>query len=59
MVRRVLMEHGLREIFVMGATYSHTRSGVVDLPVATRVDDLMWASEPENPDLRDSGRGGF
>ena len=39
------MEHVFRENFVMGALYSYTCSGVIDIPVATCVDDIS-ASEP-------------
>ena len=46
-IRRVLLSRGFTENFVLNALYAFTRDGVVQVLLATHVDDTIWANEPE------------
>ena len=46
-IRRVLLSREFTENFVLNALYAFTRDGVVQVLLATHVDDTIWAYEPE------------
>ena len=46
-IRRILISHGFRENFIMNALYSFEVDGEVKCLMATHVDDVLWACDPE------------
>ena len=50
-IRKVFISVGLRENFVMSALYSYSKDGVAMVLVATHVDDVLWACDPEASDV--------
>ena len=46
-IRKVLIHAGFSENFVMSALYSYLRGGIVLILLASHVDDIIWACDPE------------
>ena len=53
-IRRVLLENNFTENFILSATYSYSRDGVVLALIAIHVDDILWANESELDSLFES-----
>ena len=41
------MDAGFQEHFIMPALYSFARDGIVMVLLASHVDDIIWAADPE------------
>ena len=46
-IRKVLISAGFAENFIMPALYSYAKNGIVLVMLASHVDDIIWAADPE------------
>ena len=46
-IRKVLIKQGFAENFIMPALYSYATDGIVMVLLASHVDDIKWAADPE------------
>ena len=46
-IRKVLIATGFQDHFIMSALYSTARDGIVMILLASHVDDIIWACDPE------------
>lgn len=48
------MQEGFTENYILSALYAYSKNGVILILLATHVDDVIWANEPEAEGIMDS-----